>query len=498
MKKIIALILATVMVMLAVASCGGLGTTKTTGATQGTTTEATTQATTTTEYVAPIPDPVDVVVYYPMGENPVAINISTNEPAGQLTLAEGAEFELVQGNFYVATYYNGESTAKAQLGAALKTSALCMGLSIIRSEASPYFDGSTAAKTWEEGKVSKPGGSWLKNVSMKNYSNNMYMDVAALNEAMGEYATLGHFGTLTVTEVVAGDIYFQSSNEAVGEIGASDMNVIFAYVAHDGSVIKTATSTEAKTPVANAVDLLRYANDIANGQEAGWTVAQWQGFVDWYGYNDPAKNPCNCEVCNGTIAMQSHWFNITNTNHVAVNYASALTNYGYIALDAAECKTAMDAAQAAFDTAIAANADIAAKKAAAEAEGATDEVKKAYTDALAADAVLTALNTALKTATTTYNNAVKGDENAETYTAKLNELTPKYEAFCAAYAEAANIVLWDAEDMENSYFYKQLTADGVDLATLKPTLTYYYDAVADTYTVYVTSMFNANVSTKLS
>ncbi len=470
MKKIIALILATIMVMLSVAACGGTGNAKTTGATQGTTT----QATTTTEYVAPIPDPVDVVVYYPMGENPVAINISTNESAGKLTLAEGAEFELVQGNFYVATYYNGESTAKANLGAALSNTNISIGLTNKRSDKAPSNQGAVNGGS--------NNGNWWRNVGQKKYNMNTFMDVAAMNTAMGEYSTLGHFGTLTVTEIVGGDIYFESNNASVGEIGASDMKVQFAYVAYDGTVIKTATSKEAKTPVANQCDLLRYANDIANAWELGFTAASWQGFLDYYGYTG-AKNMCTCEKCNGTIDLQTHWLNEWNPNHVAVNYASALTKLADLdPAKEAEYKTTFDAAQKAFDDAVAANADVAALRAKAEAEGAADADKTAYTNAIAADTNLKALNDALTTAKANYDNV-----------ANYNKLASLYEKFCKAYEEAADLVLWDPEDVENSYLYKQLTADGVDLATLKPTLTYYYDAATETYTIYVTSATDANV-----
>ncbi len=477
MKKIIALILATVMVMLAVAACGGTGNTTTTGATQGTTTQATTQATTTTEYVAPIPDPVDVVVYYPMGENPVAINISTNEPAGQLTLAEGAEFELVQGNFYVATYYNGESTAKAQLGAALKTSGISLGLTNKRSENAPSRPGALVSTA-----------NWWRQCGERKYDMNIFMDTAAMNTAMGDYASIGKFGTIKVTGVVGGEIFLEIDGE---EAFASETKVNFAYITYDGKVIKTATNKEGKTPISSASDLLRYAIDIGNGKETGYIASVWQNYLDQYG-SPGSTTTCDYEGCGCGQNKQTHWQNAWFAGLIPVNYVSAVNNYNLIALDADALKVVYDNALAAFNTAVAANADIAAKKAAAEADGATDEVKKAYTDALAADANLTALNDAVTAAKKDYDNAVKGDTNADAYTTKYNEQKALFEKFCAAYEEAANTVLWDAEDIENSFLYKQFI-DVPEKERVLPTYTYFYDAATDTYTIYVTSAMDANV-----
>ena len=492
MKKIIALILATIMVMFAVAACGGTqpaGTTAKPNTPDNGTSASTTEAT-TTEPAPVIPDPVKMVVYCAMGEEALAINIATNEPAGKLKAGEGVA--VVQGNFYVAEYYNGESTALADLGAAFKTTGLSLGLTNKRSADNPK----------NPGKVN--GGSWWKSVGKRNYDMNIYMDTVAMNTAMGEYKDdLGEFGTLTVVKVENGEIIFNSSID--GELLASEINVKFAYITADGVSIKTATNTTAKTPVANQTDIIRYAIDIAHGKEAGYLASVWQAYLDNYGAPG-STTMCQCDLCKGEKHLQAHWESEWNAIQIQANYKSALTNYGYIALDATELKTVLDAkdaaltaAQTAFDTAIAANETVAALKAAAEAEGATDEAKKAYTDALAADANLTALNEALatataeqKTATTNYNNAVKGDENAEAYTTKLAEQKALYEKFCAAYEDASNLVLWDKENVAESYLYKAYVGVAED-QLVAPTYTYFYDAATDTYTVYVTSATDANI-----
>ncbi len=495
MKKIIALILATIMVMLAVAACGGGGTSNTTeGSKNTTTTEATTttDAMTTTEKIE-IPDPVNIVVYYAKGEDAVAINLATNESAGKLTLAEGAEFELVQGKFYVAEYYNGASKALAEVGSAFKTEGLCLGLTNRRSADNPK----------NPNKIN--GGSWWKSVGKKNFDTNMNMDVEAMNAVMANYEGIGEFGTLTVTSVANGEIIFESSID--GELFASDMNVKFAYITYDGKVIKTATNTTAKTPITNATDILRYALDIGNGKDAGYAAKVWQSYLDNYGAPG-STTMCQCDLCKGAKSLQAHDESEWNTLMIQNQYNTALTRYNYIALDATALKTELDAkdaalaaAQTAFDTAVAANAEVAALKAAAEAEGATDEAKKAYTDAIAADATLKALNqtvtdatAAQKTATTNYNNAVAGDTNAEQYTADLAKWTALYEAFNAAYAEAADLVLWDKENVTESYLYKQF-AEVEEEARAYPTYVYFYDAATETYTVYVTSAKDANVRT---
>lgn len=492
MKKIIALILATIMVMFAVAACGGTqpaGTTAKPNTPDNGTSASTTEAT-TTEPAPVIPDPVKMVVYCAMGEEALAINIATNEPAGKLKAGEGVA--VVQGNFYVAEYYNGESTALADLGAAFKTTGLSIGLTNKRSADNPK----------NPGKIN--GGSWWKTVGKQNFDMNIYMDTVAMNTAMGEYKDdLGEFGTLTVVKVENGEIIFNSSID--GELLASEINVKFAYITADGVSIKTATNTTAKTPVANQTDIIRYAIDIANGKEAGYIAGVWQAYLDNYGAPG-STTKCQCELCAGNKSLQDHYQNEWYAATIPVKYKSALTSYNYIALDANELQAvlatknaALEAAQTAFDTAIAANETIAALKAAAEAEGATDEAKKAYTDALAADANLTALNDALttakaeqKTADTNYNNAVKGDENAESYTANYNKYKALYEAYCVAYEDASNLVLWDKENVAESYLYKAYVGVAED-QLVAPTYTYFYDAATDTYTVYVTSATDANI-----
>ena len=515
MKKIIALILATIMVMFAVAACGGTepaGTTAKPNTPDNGTSASTTEAT-TTEPAPVIPDPVKMVVYCAMGEEALAINIATNEPAGKLKAGEGVA--VVQGNFYVAEYYNGESTALADLGAAFKTTGLSLGLTNRRSETNPK----------NPGKIN--GGSWWKTVGKQNFDMNIYMDTVAMNTAMGEYKDdLGEFGTLTVVKVENGEIIFNSSVD--GELLASEINVKFAYITADGVAIKTATNTQAKTPIANQTDIIRYAIDIGNGKEAGYFAGVWQSYLDNYGAPG-STTKCQCELCAGAKSLQDHYQNEWFAATIPVKYKSALTNYGYIALDANELQAVLAAKDAelaaatkAFNDAVAAHATVkplkdamdAAKatydelhnadskdeqQATKDAKAAYDAAKKAYDDAVAADAALkalldaqTAATTAQKTATTNYNNAVKGDDNAEAYTEALATWTAIYAKYCAAYEEAANLILWDKENVAESYLYKTYAGVAED-QLVAPTYTYFYDVATDTYTVYVTSATDANI-----
>ena len=490
MKKIIALILAMIMVVFAVAACGDNAgtdpTTTPTPTTQGT------QGTTTAEPVI-IPDPYPAVCIYTLGEEPVAVNIATGEVVGALTAGEGVE--LTGGSLYVVDVVpaEGKATATKLLGNAVASSGMAVGLSNKRSPDNPK----------NPGKVN--GGSWWKTIGKRTFMMNCYMDAAALTAALGEESK-NKFGTMAIT-IVDGEFtaaVFDGSEEVI-TLAEMESKWKFVYVSYDGSTLVEATGKEAKTNAMTQMEIIRYAIDKAMGQEYGYIADCWQKYVDNYGAPG-STTKCECEIHAGTgKSLQDHWQETFLGSIVPEKYNGALTNFNKIALDAVECKAALDAAdaalaaaQSAFDAAVAANEAVAALKAAAEAEGATEEAKKAYTDAIAADANLKALNDALteattaqKTATTTYNNAVAGDENAEAYTTAFNEWKAKYDAFLAAYNEAANVALWDTADMDNAPLV-QIYGEAAE-GTPLPTFTYYYDAATDTYTVFVTSGIDANV-----
>ena len=77
MKKIIALIMATLMVMCAVAACGN---TETSSTTAGTTTTQATTTTATTEAPKPV-EPYTAVCFYTNAESPKGVDITNgNQP----------------------------------------------------------------------------------------------------------------------------------------------------------------------------------------------------------------------------------------------------------------------------------------------------------------------------------------------------------------------------------------------------------------------------------
>ena len=112
MKKILALILAALMVMCALVACGDVATTGTTGTTD------TTGTTATTEAPKPI-EPYKALCYLPSGEDAKAINIANNEVVGALVAGDGVE--LVGGNFYVVNVDAEQNTKIGTLGTASPT-----------------------------------------------------------------------------------------------------------------------------------------------------------------------------------------------------------------------------------------------------------------------------------------------------------------------------------------------------------------------------------------
>ena len=541
MKKIIALVLAVVMVMLAVVACGNNddtttttnGTTagQTTGTTAGTTkpttgTTATTQTTqaTTTEPPVVIPDPYTAVCFLPKGDNAKAINLANQEVIGALTAADGVE--LKGGCFYVVNVVpaDGKNTAVKEIGAAVETKNVTAGYALVNLSAKSYL---------------------VRAVSLKNLDLNCFMDEAAFNTAMGDYSTLGKFGTLKITSIdgdMSGFIFDGGDTEEL----LTDYKWNFVYVGYDATTLEKATGT-AWTPLAmSQKEIILTAIDAAYGKEVGYSRELWNQATKNYG-GVPSVTTVDGKW-NGTT-HQTFTSNEWQNSLIPVKYAAALKTYqgltdddSTIATNLANAKAATAAAEKALADAVAANATVkpladamnaaltalneakqvafeakvtheqekaknknstetaaalevrTAKEALqAEAQAAYDAAKAAYDAAVAADANLTALTTAVTDATA----AQKTAQTAQTAVDNYKTYADLYTKFLAAYKEAANVALWNTADMDNSPIVKAF--ENVEEANrLLPTFSYYYDAATDTYTVFVTSAADANMVEKFA
>ncbi|MBQ8862917.1 MAG: hypothetical protein IJ021_09305, partial [Clostridia bacterium] len=246
------------------------------------------------------------VVFYTKGENPVAIVIATNKNLGTLVAGEGIE-ALVQGNFYVVNSCGCTNTAVADLGAAVADKQVTAGWTNVLS------NGRVQNRT-----------SWLmKTVSLKNFTLNSYMDEAALNSAMGAYASMGKFGTVTLTNV-------DGKNAALVFDGTGEAKLItdykwnFVYASYDGSGLNVAPGTT-WTPLAmNHMELIRTAIDFALGEESGYSRDLWVSAMDAYG-GLPSIVTLDGKY-NGTT-IQVNKTNVFNNSIIPVRYTAALKNY---------------------------------------------------------------------------------------------------------------------------------------------------------------------------
>lgn len=552
MKRIIALVLAMIMVVFAVAACGNNENTATTtkattaGATNGTTagttagttkpttgttaTTATTQATTTQAPVV-IPDPYTAVCFLPKGENAKAINLANQEEVGKLTAADGVE--LKGGYFYVVNVVpaDGTNTAVKEVGAAVETKKVTVGYALVNLKASSYL---------------------VKAVSLKNLDLNCFMNTAAFNTAMGDYSTLGKFGTLKITSIdgdMSGFIFDGGDTEEL----LTDYKWNFVYVGYDATTLEKATGTT-WTPLAmSQKEIILTAIDAAFGEENGWGRELWNQATKNYG------------GLSSVVTLDGKYTGTTKQNFtsgewqnslIPVKYADALKKYNEltdddstIATNLANAKAATAAAQKALDDAVAANASVKALKDAMDAALATlneakqadydaraayetakaakdteaqatlkpiyeeaaakiytdvnkrtgdgplvvayNEAKAAYDAAVAADATLAPLATALTDATA----AQKTAQTAQTAVDNYKTYAPLYAKFCEEYCKLANVALWNTADMDNSPIVKAFENVEEDKRLL-PTFSYYYDAATDTYTVFVTSAADANMVEK--
>ena len=550
MKRIIALVLAMIMVVFAVAACGNTDDTTTTtkattaGATNGTTaatkpttkpttaTTATTQATTTQAPVV-IPDPYTAVCFLPKGDNAKAINLANQEVIGALTAADGVE--LKGGYFYVVNVVpaDGTNTAVKEVGAAVETKKVTVGYALVNLKASSYL---------------------VKAVSLKNLDLNCFMNTAAFNTAMGDYSTLGKFGTLKITSIdsdMTGFIFDGGDTEEL----LTDYKWNFVYVGYDATTLEKATGTT-WTPLAmSQKEIILTAIDAAFGEETGYSRELWNQATKNYG---GLSSVVTLDGKYTGTTKQSFTSNEWQNSLIPVKYADALKKYNEltdddstIATNLANAKAATAAAQKALDDAVAANASVKALKDAMDAALATlneakqadydaraayetakaakdteaqatlkpiyeeaaakifsdvsgrkgdgplvvayNEAKAAYDAAVAADATLAPLATALTDATA----AQKTAQTAQTAVDNYKTYAPLYAKFCEEYCKLANVALWNTADMDNSPIVKAF--ENVEEANrLLPTFSYYYDAATDTYTVFVTSAADANMVEKFA
>jgi hypothetical protein len=371
------------------------------------------------------------------------------------------------------------------------------------------------------------------------------MDEAAFNTAMGDYSTLGKFGTLKITSIdsdMSGFIFDGGDTEEL----LTDYKWNFVYIDYDATTLEKATGPT-WTPLAmSQKEIILTAIDAAFGEEVGYSRELWNQATKNYG-GVPSVTTVDGKY-DGTTD-QNFTSNEWQNSLIPVKYAAALKTYqgltdddSTIATNLANAKAATAAAEKALADAVAANATVkpladamnaaltalneakqvafeakvthetekaknknstetaaalevrTAKEAIqAEKQAAYDAAKAAYDAAVAADANLTALTTAVTDATA----AQKTAQTAQTAVDNYKKYADLYTKFLAAYKEAANVALWNTADMDNSPIVKAFENIEADKRLL-PTFSYYYDAATDTYTVFVTSAADANMVEKFA
>ncbi len=317
MKKVLALTLALVMVVLAVAACGGdpdvttdptattndVETTNDQGTTAkpetpdntdklvstdktdaGTTkTEATTEITTQPPVVE---TPVQGVYYVPVD----ATNAEIVDAAGSFngpnaefiedffkTLASTTATNIVDnstvslsnvtaGHLYLVETKGTEVTLCKDLGGAMKFATINRFGKVGKWKNPETKNGGPASGNW---------AYYFDNVT---YLVN-HLDVDALNAAMADYTTsVGSFGTMTITKVTEDAVTATIGGK---EVNAAELNVKFVYATYTGSAIKAATEEESllgyglKT---NTLGNIIVAEDEANPDGQGATEKAWNGY----------------------------------------------------------------------------------------------------------------------------------------------------------------------------------------------------------------------------
>lgn len=434
MKKVLALTLALVMVVLAVAACGGgsdvtTDPTVTTGneevtngndnttvkpedteKTDGTTATPnnTTEAATTTAPVTTTP--VQGVYYVPTNAEHIdfiwnnytspsaefmANAFKTVESVTATNIVDNSTVTLsnvTEGHLYLVETKGTEVTLCKDLGGAMKFATVNRF-----GKADKFKD-----KTLMSGIASGGYAYYFDNVT---YIVN-HLDVDALNSAMADYTTtVGSFGTMTITKVTEDAVTATIGGK---EVNAAELNVKFVYATYKGDAIKEATEEESllgyglKTSILGNITV---AEDEANPDGQGAAEKAWLG------YNS-----------SGSILNQD--------NRPAAREALP-TWY-------------LNDATSEYNTAVSENGDVAAAK------------------------------------------------------EKLDAATARYEEFLGFYEEQVNCMLWGESVADSAlYAYwseAEFNLSGDDATVAPLSYTYYYDVATDTYIVFVTDTAIGNLT----
>jgi len=502
-------------------------------------------------------------VFVPAGNTETAINLATGEVVNEFAVANSIE-EVKGGYLYLML--DGELVK--ELGAAVATRSVTGGATNMNVNG---------------GRALSYSSYLIRGVSMKNYSMNTNLNVTGFNTVLanlgeGYAETLGKFGTITITGVQEDDITFifdgdenkegYASNELKDFDDEDYMAFKFVYFNYDGSKVAAATGTKWNPLAMNQMELIRYATDMAWGKENGYQTTVWQEAMRTYG--GLASVTTDTNKWDGTTT-QNYWTAEWQNQLIPIQYNSAVSNYNKtitddvteakVAADLEAANAALEAAQKAFDEAVAANADVAALKAAMdkaleaynearqteyefrvvmETEKAKDKsspeaveaikkwqevavaifdeakvkeqkregtgpVAKAYNDAkaaydaaVAANETLKGLNDALAAATTVQKDA----QTAQTRVDNYYKWVDLYAKFAEEYEKAASVALWtpledDDDDFSDSALYQAFKDIDEDNRSL-PTYNYYYDAATKTYTIFVTSGTQTNAYENLN
>ena len=477
------------------------------------------------------------VVFVPAGNTTSAINVTTGE-----TIADVEAINYVEikgGYFYVANKEGDTVKIFREVGAAIevrKTTAA----------ATNVFKSLTTGKNTVMGYTR----DIIKNVSKQNNILNAYMNTKLMSLNL-DGLNLGKFGTITITDIESDAITVK--DEANNSFYITDKKVNFVYFDYEGTKLVKATGN-AYTPLGmNHMEMIRYAQDIALGKEYGYSRSIFQtAMASNGGYTSVVTHNGKYDGTTQQTSTMNEW----KASNIYNKYASILANYqtyvnkkdeSTIKADLTAADAALVAAQAAYDAAIEANADLKALKATMDEKEAAytatrqphyearaayetskslkgadhaetlalkpafddatavmnaakelyDTAKAAFdakvTEVLAADAAFKALSDTLAAAKTAQSNASKAQAAIDDY----KVWKPLYDKFVAEYEKVVNVALWTEDDVDNETLdttsvigkmFKDIAAD----KRAYPTFTYYYDEAAKTYTIFITSAKQAS------
>ena len=426
-KKILALVLALVMVACMFVACGETETTTegtkatdvttagktdatdatTAGKTDATTatteaTKATTQATQATTTEAPKPEaPAQAVVYIPLAidDTKNVVNqyrtvtadvmipalyktVETAEAVNVATLETVEVANVTTGHLYLVETKDGATTVVKDLGKAMNYA------SVNRFGKKDSFT-DTALMTGVK------SGTYAYYFDDVTYIVN-HIEVDNVNAALADYAaTVGNFGTMSIIDVTDDSITAMMGDK---EVNAAELKVKFVYVTYLGDELKEATEDYSVFGLKiDTVGNIAAAEDETNADGQGSTAAAWKAY-----------NPSGSTLNNG--------------DPDTARYEAVPTWY------------------------------LHQKKNAANKEGLSVLEKK------------------------------KAEQELEAALAK-------YDEFVGYYEEVVNCKLWgeDIADSPVKEYWDAATAALAEGETVEAlTYTYYYDVATDTYTVFVT------------